>query len=94
MAKTMPQWLENHVPEFISSNHLPSASPDVNPLDNKLWSVLQGMVCTRHYHNLESMKQALVEALDYFPADVFHTAIDERPNRLPHCIMAYGGHYE
>ena len=26
-VKTMQQWLENHVPEFISSDHLPSAKP-------------------------------------------------------------------
>ena len=26
-AKTLQQWLENHVPEFISRDHWPSASP-------------------------------------------------------------------
>ena len=29
-AETMQQWLENHVPEFISSEHWPLASPDHN----------------------------------------------------------------
>jgi hypothetical protein len=72
-AQTSQQWLENHVLESISC-------PDFNPLDYRLWSVLK--VCTRPHHNLESSKQALLEAVDYFSMDVIHTAIDEWPNRL------------
>ena len=37
-AKTTQQWLKNQVPEFISSDHWPFASLDLNPLDFKLWS--------------------------------------------------------
>ena len=70
-AKTKQQWLENHY--FISSDHC----PDLNPLNYKLWSVLEGMVCTRCHHNLELLKQALVEVVDNFPMDAVHTAIDE-----------------
>ena len=78
-AKTMQQWFENHVPECISGDHWPSASPHLNPLDYKLWSILEGMVYTRCHHNLESLRQALVEAVDNFPMDVVHTAIDAWP---------------
>jgi hypothetical protein len=55
---------------------------DLNPLDYKLWSVLEGMAYTRCHHNLESLKQVLVEAVDNFPMDVICTAIDELTNRL------------
>ena len=79
---TCAQWLENHVPEFISSDHWPSASPDPNPFNYKLWSVLEDMVHTRNLHNVESLKQALVEAVDNFPVDVVRTAIDALANRL------------
>ena len=75
----MQQQLENHVPEFISSD-------DLNPLDYKLWLDLEDMVCTGRHHNLESLKQALTEAVDNFPMDVDHTAISECPNRLRHSI--------
>ena len=91
-AETMQQWLENHVPKFISSDHWQLASPYLNPLDYKLWSVLEGMVCTRHHHNLESLKQA--EAVDNIPMDVIRTTINEWPNRLGHCIQANGSHFE
>ena len=78
-AKTTQQWLENHVSEFISNEHWLSASPDLNPLDYKLRLVLEGMVCIRHHHNLESLKQALVEFVDNFPIDIICTVIDEWP---------------
>ena len=76
-TKTMQQWLENHVPEFISSDHWPSAIPDLNPFDYIFWSVLENVTCTRHRHSLELLKQPLVQAVDNFPIDVVHTAIDE-----------------
>ena len=31
---------------------------------------------------MESLKQVLVEAVDNFPMDVIHAAINARPNRL------------
>ena len=46
------------------------------------------------HHYLETLKQALVEAVDNFPMDVVRTAIDARPNRLWGSIRANGGHFE
>jgi len=43
-TKTSQQWLENHVLKFISSDYWSSASPKINPLDYKLWPVLEGML--------------------------------------------------
>ena len=83
----------HHVLKFISSDHWPSVSPDLNPLDYKFWSVLEGMVCKRRHHNLESLKQTLVD-VDNFPMDVIRTAIDARINRLRRCIRANGGQFE
>ena len=80
-AKTMQQWLKNHVPKYISSDHWPSASPDLSPLDYKFWSVLEDLICTRYHHNLESLKQVLVKAVDNFPMDftTFLTSINSLP---------------
>ena len=80
-------------PIYIS-DHWPSASPDLIPLDYKLWSVLLGMVCTRYHHNLESLQQAAVEAVDNFPMDVVYTAIEAQPNGLRCYIRANGGHFK
>ena len=63
--------------KIMCPNLLVMTSPDLNPLDLKLWSVLEGMVCTRYPHNLKSLKQVLIEAVGHFPMDVVHTAINE-----------------
>ena len=44
-TQTTQQWQETKVPYFISTSDWPSASLDLNPLDYKLWSKLQEMVC-------------------------------------------------
>lgn len=35
-ARTTQQWLQDNLPEFISTDYWPAASPDLNPLDYKL----------------------------------------------------------
>jgi hypothetical protein len=41
-AKTTQEW---HVPAFISAEDWSSASPDLKPLDYKLWAVLENIAC-------------------------------------------------
>ena len=43
-AKTTHAWLRRHVPAFISAENWPLGSPDLNPLDYKLWAVLEDML--------------------------------------------------
>lgn len=93
-AKTTQEWLKNNVPGFISTDQWPSGSPDLNPLDYKLWSVLEGMACSTRHPNIDSLKRALVRAVAKFPMDVVRAAIDEWPNRLHSCWKANGGHFE
>lgn len=93
-ARTTQAWLRNNVPEFISAEDWPSGSPDLNPLDYKLWSILEGMVCTKRYPNIDALKKALSKAVANFPMDVVRPAIDDWPNRLKACVKAKGGHFE
>ena len=44
-ARTTQQWQEKNIPDFISTLDWPSASPDLNPLNYKLWSKLQEVAC-------------------------------------------------
>lgn len=93
-ARTTQAWLERHVPAFLSPDDWPSGSPDLSPLDYKLWTVLEDMVCHRRYNNIESLKSALVEAVNNFPLYELRAAIDDWPKRLKACVKAKGGHFE
>ena len=96
-TKATQQQLENHVPEFICSVHWPSAT-DLNTLDSNLLSVLVDMVCTRCHHNLNSLKQALVETEDNFPVDVVRktsdfSAVLEKMAAILHIVLQFVVHY-
>ena len=69
--------------------------PDLNPVDYKIWSVVQQRVYQSRVHNVDELKQCLVH--------VWH-GID-RPSltmqlmsgvcgRLRACVWAKGGHFE
>lgn len=93
-AKSMQEWLENNVPDFISHQEWTSGSPDLNPLDYSLWDILESEVCATRHPNLESLKRSIVEKAASMPLEVIHTAISKWPERLKKCIEVKGGHFE
>jgi transposase len=93
-ARTTQIWLERNVPDFIRADDWPSSSPDLNPLDYKLWSVLEDMVCSKRHANIDSLKKSLKAAVANFPMDTVRKSIDEWPDRLKACIKVKGGHFE
>jgi hypothetical protein len=38
---------------FVIAEDWPSGSPDLNPLDYKLWAVLEDMTCRKRLNNLD-----------------------------------------
>lgn len=93
-ARTTQTWLADNVPDFIKADDWPSSSPDLNPLDYKLWSVLEDIACSKRLHNLESLKISLERAVANFPMDVVRKSIDDWPERLKACVKAKGAHFE
>jgi hypothetical protein len=61
------EWLRRNIPAFISAEDWPSGSPDLNPLDCKLWAVLKDIACLKHHDNLESLKRSIVKAAAEIP---------------------------
>ena len=47
-----------NVPAFISAEYWPSGSPDLNPLDYKLWAVLEDVACRKRHNNVDSLKRS------------------------------------
>lgn len=93
-ARLTQEWLQRNVPDFISPADWPSGSPDLNPLDYGLWSVLEGMVCKKKHPSVDSLKRSLKKAVADFPLETLRNCIDEWPQRLRDCIKAKGGHFE
>ena len=64
-----------NVQAFISAEDWPSGSPDLNPLDYKLWAVLEDMACQKRHNNLDSLKRYLVKAAAVIPLETVSAAI-------------------
>jgi len=68
-AKTTGEWLRRNLLAFVSAENWPSGSPDLNPLDCKLWAVLKDMACQKNHNNLESLKRSFEKAAAEIPLE-------------------------
>ena len=87
-AMETQQWQETNVMDFSCTSDWPSASPDLNPFDYKLWSNLQEMACKRRLPKIDSLKQSLQKATVDFPIHVLCNSIDGCPQRPKYSVCA------
>lgn len=93
-AKSTQDWLAAREIDFIRHEDWPSSSPDLNPLDYKIWQHLEEKACSKPHPNLESLKTSLIKAAADIDMDLVRAAIDDWPRRLKACIQNHGGHFE
>jgi hypothetical protein len=93
-ARETVDLLSRETPEFISPTLWPPNSPDLNPLDYKIWSVLQERVYQTRIRDVDHLKQRIVEEWNRFDQGIVDNAINEWRKRLRACIRANGGHFE
>lgn len=93
-AKLTHQWCRDHFPSFISATEWPPCSPDLNPMDYSVWSILEARACARPHQNLESLKQSLRREWDQLTAAELRPLAENFTRRLRLCIAAKGGHFE
>ena len=56
-AKKTQEWLSANVPQFISKEEWPPSSPELNPLDFSIWSILESKVSANSHQNVKSLKK-------------------------------------
>uniref|UniRef100_A0A914DFK7 Uncharacterized protein n=1 Tax=Acrobeloides nanus TaxID=290746 RepID=A0A914DFK7_9BILA len=71
-----------------------SPSPDLNPLDYAIWSILMEKACQKPHPNVESLKRALKKAWKGITLVDLVKIVDNFPKRFQACIDANGGHFE
>ena len=86
--------LKRDTPEFIASILWPPNSPDLNPVDYKVWSVLQERVYKTKIRDLDHLKQRLRHEWSQLEQTIIDQAINEWRTRLDACVNAKGGHFE
>ena len=86
--------LRRDTPAFIPPSLWPPNSPDLNPVDYKIWGVLQDRVYRTRIRDVEHLKERLVEEWAHFSQNVIDSAVNQWRRRLRACVRADGGHFE
>jgi hypothetical protein len=88
------EMLRRETPAFISPSLWPPNSPDLNPVDYKVWGVLQDRVYRTRIHDVGRLKERLVEEWARFDQRIIDGAINQWRQRLHACVRTEGGHFE
>ena len=86
--------LRRETPEFIPPSLWPPNSPDLNPVDYKIWGVLQERVYQTRIRDVKHLKERLIEEWSRFDQSVIDQAISQWRPRLLACVGAAGGHFK
>lgn len=93
-AKATQEWCETHFPDFITPAEWPPYSPDLNPMDYSVWSILETRACAKPHKNLEALKQSLLREWDKLSPEELRPIAQNFKSRLDLCIAAKGAHFE
>jgi len=72
----------------------PPNSRDLNPVDYKIWGLMQEHVYKSLINDVHELKQQLVETRTGMQQRVIHEAVEEWQKRLQLCVSAEGGQSE
>ena len=81
-----------NIPAFISKEGWPSRSPDLNPLDFPVWSILESKACRTSHDSLENLKAKLQREWTLIPLEVLCASCNAFKGRLKQMIKNKGGH--
>jgi len=76
--------LERDAPAFISPHLWPPNSPDLNPVDYKVWSIMQHRIYQTKVKDLDNLKRRLIDVW----AGIQQSLIDDAINQWRKCICA------
>ncbi|KIH63514.1 hypothetical protein ANCDUO_06185 [Ancylostoma duodenale] len=90
-ALSTQRWLRNNVPDFISPTQWLASSPDLNPMDFSIWSILESEACSTPAPSNEARFR---KAWHKIPQNTLRAACQDFKRRLSLVIKARGGHFE
>lgn len=72
----------------------PSNSPDLNPMDFSVWSMLEQRASATAHTSVDTLKGALVKAWEEITLEELAACVQNFEKRLRACVRARGGHFE
>jgi inhibitor of nuclear factor kappa-B kinase subunit alpha len=93
-ARETVELLQKETPDFIPPTVWPPNSPDLNPVDYKIWSVMQENVYKYQIKNVDELRERIVNEWDKLDQRIIDNAVSQWRSRLSACVKAKGGHFE
>ena len=87
------QLLQRDTPEFIAPDLWPPNSPDLNPVDYKIWGMIKQRVYQTRICDITELKERLIDVWRGLQQSVVDEAIDDWRKRLRACVHVKGGHF-
>ena len=81
-SKFTQSWIQRKISSFISKEDWPARSPDLNPLDYSIWSILENKICLTPHPTVETLKAKLLKEWDNIPQEMLHAACASFTARL------------
>ena len=72
----------------------PPVSPDLNPLNFNIWSILEAKSCAKIHDTVEGLKVSLKRARAKIPQKKLLVSVESFRGRLERVVKAKGGHIE
>lgn len=93
-ARDTVELLKVVTPDFIPPNLWPPNSPDLNPVDYKIWGILQERVYRTNIKDVDELRQRIADEWDKLDQRVVDKAVGQWRKRLRACVAAGGGQFE
>jgi len=93
-ARDTIQLLQRETPDFTGPDLWPPNSPDVNPVDYKIWGVMQQRVYESRINSIDELKERLHDVWHGVQQHSIDLAVSQWMQRLTACVRAHGRHSE
>jgi len=86
--------LTKEAPDFIPPTLWPPNSLDIDPIDYKVWSVMQEKFYKHHVKDISELRERIVTMWDELDQCIIYVAVGQWRTRLRACVKALGGHFK
>ena len=89
-ANVAQNFCGEHILRFWSKEMWPPCSPDLNPIDFSVWSILEAKVFGKIHHSVDNLKQSLLRAWQEIPQEQLRASAEDVRRRLQAVIKSNG----
>ena len=93
-AKKVQDWCKSNFKSFWTKELWPPSSPDLNPMDFGIWSILEQKACTSSHMSVAALKKKLTKSWSEIDENTIRATCDQIIPRLRKVITQKGSYFE